>query len=489
MINELSINNRYELLIEECLKAKRKVIDSLTAMFDDPNIDYLWDTARNISLNQHQNPSQHHLPGLEYVRKFMTHEKILKHIDSEFWGRLFNETNILSYVSSSVREEWTDQLYRSDVPEFNIDSVRPTITSLIKDLPELFAQRLRDAHDVLSRSHKTNKVQRFGKRMIFSVFRSDKYLFLSHFYDRTCGAINDIRSTISQLMGGDQFNAWETRELLYSIANKGIYGEWVRLNEYIAVKIFMKGTCHLEIHPLICDQLNILLSDNTIPDLSSEWYVKEQKKRKTDFHDLTNIVVSQDLMKAIKADKPNNDPFWDYIEHGTYNHKPVLKYVENTGFLPEYKSHQFYPTPKAIVDRMWDEIEKLNLSYNTTILEPSAGTGRLLAYVDKDSVTAIDIAPLHCEILQAKGFKKTHNMDFMNYSESNKFDLIVMNPPFSKSRSKSHAEKARNHLNDNGIIFAILPKSAIKEDYKIIEHFKGVFENTNIDTYLVRIDK
>lgn len=487
MINELSINNRYELLIEECLKAKRKAIDSLTAMFDDPNIDYLWDTARNISLNQHQNPSQQRLPSLDYVRGFMTHEKVLKAIDSEYWDKLFNETNILSYVSSSVREEWNDQLYRSDVPEFNIDSVKPTITSLIKDLPTLFAQRLRDAHDVLSRSHKTNKVQRFGKRMIFTVFYNTY-----SWADRNIGAINDIRSTISQLMGGVQLDHWVTEQDLRALERRGIYGEWVRLNEYIAVKIFMKGTCHLEIHPLICDQLNILLSDNTIPDLSSEWYVKEQKKRKTDFHDLTNIVVSQDLMKAIKADKPNNDPFWDYIEHGAYNHKPVLKYVESTGFLPEYKSHQFYPTPKEIVDRMWDEISGIYLTHDITILEPSAGTGRLLApLMGKycDSVTAIDIAPLHCEILQAKGFKKTHNMDFMNYSENNKFDLIVMNPPFSKSRSKSHVEKAKNHLNDNGIIFAILPKSAIKDDYKIIEHFKGIFENTNIDTYLVRIDK
>lgn len=479
MINEISINNRYELLIDECLRDKRKAIDSLNKMFDDENIDFLWQIAYRASMNNNLNPSQQRLPNLNYVREFMTHEKMLKQIDTQYWSRLFKETSILNYVSSSIREKWNDQIYQCEVPEFNIDAVRPTVMGLIKDLPELFAQRLRDAHDVLSRSHKTNKVQRFGKKMIFTVFYNT-YSWV----ERNVGAINDIRSTISQLMGGDQFNYWDTKQVLRQLNDKGIYGEWVRLNEYIAVKIFMKGTCHLEIHPLICDQLNILLSDNTIPDLSSEWYVKEQRKRKTEFHDLTSIVVSKELMGAIEKDHPNNDPFWSYIEHGTYNHKPVLDYVKRVGLLPEYKSHQFYPTPQVIVD----EVMKYIPVGIKTILEPSAGTGRLINGLKDYNVTAIDIAPLHCEILDAKEFTRVFNMDFMQYDTENKFDLILMNPPFSKGRSKSHIDKAREHLNAGGTILAILPKGSITKDMEVLKHFNGVFENTSIDTYLVRIE-
>ena len=193
--------------------------------------------------------------------------------------------------------------------------------------------------------------------------------------------------------------------------------------------------------------------------------------------------MSPDLW--IEKDRPNNDPFWEYIEHSTYNHKPVLDYVKRTGLLPEYKSHQFYPTPQVIVDEMMKYIP----NDTVTILEPSAGTGRLINGVKDYNVTAIDIAPLHCEILEAKEFTRVFNMDFMQYDTDNKFDLILMNPPFSKGRSKSHVEKARKHLNDGGVVLAVLPKGSITKDMEVLKHFNGVFDNTSIDTYLVRFGK
>ncbi len=486
MFNEISINNRYELLIEDCKKEKIKAISALDHFFENPDIDYLWDLGSSISSNQKLNPSQQKLPSLNYVRGFLDKETVLKQIDSLYWGRLFKETNILSYTSSSIREEWNNQIYNCEVPEFNINSVRPTISSLIKDLPELFSQRLRDAHDVLSRSHKTNKAQRFGKRMIFQVATPNNWGSYN-MSDRTTGAINDIRSTISQLFGGQQFNYWDTRdELNNNLFRKGKFNEWIKIDRFIAVKIFMKGTCHLEIDPLICDKLNSLLSDNTIPDMSASWYQAEQRKKETEFHDLANMMISTELLKAIRDDKPNGDYFWDYIEHGTYDHKPVLQYVADTGFIPEYKSHQFYPTPPIIAERIREELKHTPI--RKTILEPSAGTGRLIDKLCKDNITAIDIAPLHCEILKAKGFYDVINMDFLDYPEHHKFDVILMNPPYSKSRALTHINKAKKHLNKGGFILAVVPSGKITNEMEVIEEFKGVFDNTNINTALVRIN-
>lgn len=481
MINEVSLNNRFEVLVAECLKKKRSALDALQQVFENKNIYMIWNIAENISRNSNINPTQQKLPSLDYVQKFMTHEKVLKYIDSQFWDRLFKETNILSYTSSKIRSEWEDQIYECNVPEFNLDAVRPTIMSLVKDLPELFAQRLRDAHDMLSRSHKTNKAQRFGKRMIFQVAQPNNWGSYT-MLDWYTGAINDIRSTINQLLGGDQYNHWHTREELSHLFSRGQFSEWIKVDDFMAIKIFMKGTCHLEVDPIICDQLNILLADNTIPDMSASWYRKEKKESKKQFHNLVNIVIPHDLMQAIRANKPNNDPFWDYIEYGTYDAKPVLKYLDRVGLLPEYKSHQFYPTPQVIVDEMMQHVPETG-----SILEPSVGTGRLINSIERDRVTAYDIAELHCEILKAKGFKDVRNDDFLKHDESEKYDVILMNPPYSMGRALTHIDKARKCLNKGGLILAVVPTGKVRDDMEVIKEFKGVFDNTNIDTALVKI--
>lgn len=483
MINEVSLNNRYELLIEECNKEKERAVNALEIMFENKDIDILWAIAHNISVNSTLNPTQQRLPQIEYIHKFMTHEKILKYIDSVYWNRLFQETNILSYTSSKIREEWNNQIHDNNVPEFNIDAVKPTTMSLIKDLPSLFAQRLRDAHDVLSRSHKTNKAQRFGKRMIFQVADYRNW-GCYEIREWQAGAINDIRSTIRQLFGGEQYNYWHTKQELDNLFRRGLYSEWVKIDEFMAVKVFMKGTCHLEIDPIICDQLNILLADNTIPDMTSGWYKKEQKERKKEFHNLVNIIIPNDLMDAIKSNKPNNDPFWDYIEYGTYDVKPVLDYLSIVGVMPEYKTHQFYPTPQVIVDEMMKHVPG-----HGTILEPSAGTGRLINSIDRERVTAYDIAELHCEILKAKGFKDVRNNDFLKHDEGEKYDVILMNPPYSMGRALTHIDKALNCLNEGGVILAVIPSAKVNEGMDVIKEFNGVFDNTNINTTLVKIIK
>lgn len=477
----LSINNRYDFIIEDYENEKLSVLDGLHHFFDNSNLETLWNITRDIRDNRNHTAQ---LPTIDFLRGFMTHEKVLKQLDIKYWTKLMTELNVYAYMPSKEREKWQDQIREGNVPVFNMESIKPTISDVMRDLPRLFADRLKGAHDTLSRAHKTNKAQQFDKRLIFQVMYPDKYSWGGGNYSRvTVGAINDIRSTISQLLGGEQLNEWDTEKMLTSISKNGHFGEWVKIDPYIAVRIYKKGTCHLEIHPRLLDQLNNILSDGSLPDMSSDWYQKEEKKKRTEFHDLVHLTVSPDLLEAIRRNQPNSHDFWDYIEHGTYDDKPVRDYVLNTGLLPEFKSHQFYPTPQNIVDEFQKYIPE-----SGSILEPSAGTGRLINGINQDRVTCIDIAGLHCEILKAKGFKNTYCMDFMKYSTDNKFDCIVMNPPYSKQRALLHIEKAKKHLNPNGFILAVIPTGKITNDMQTIQSFTGGFDKNNINTSIVRIN-
>lgn len=472
----LSLNNRNDVLIEEYEKDKMIILKGLHNFFDNPELDHFWNHCQQF-MKKSNTPNT--IPDIDYIRSFMTHESALKALDVKYWRKLLAETKVLNYVSAKERQKWMDQLDEWNVPEFNLESIQPTMMDFMRDLPTLFAQRLREAHNMLSTAHKTNKAQKLDKRLIFHVATPQTYGY--DLSDMKAGAINDIRSTISQLLGGDQLNHWETRQLIRNIIDGGNFGEWIKIDPYIALRVYKKGTCHMEIHPRLLDQLNNILSDGSLPDMSAEWYTKEEKKKRTEFHDLAHIVISHELREAIRRGVNNGHEFWDYIEHGTYDCDKVLRYVWNTGVIPEFKSHQFYPTPKHIAEELQKYIPE-----SGTILEPSAGTGRLINGINTDRVTCLDIAELHCVILRAKGFNANCN-DFLKYDESNKFDCIVMNPPYSKQRALLHIDKAKRHLNENGFILAIIPTGKIAQEMEVLKGFKGGFDNTSINTSLVKI--
>lgn len=468
----LSLNSRNDFLIEEYEKDKRKLQDALLVFFGNQSLDLLWDVAREVNKS---NVTQ--LPQLDYVRGYMTHDKIIKQLDVRYWSKLMEETKFLNYVSSKERTKWNDQLFNKDVPEFNAENINSTLSSFMKSLPALFSQRLKDAHDALSRSHKTNKAQKLEKRMIFAVMYPDNYSWAGGSYsENAVGAINDIRSTISQILGGEQLNHYDTKKLLENISRCDNYGEWVKIDPYVAVRIYKKGTCHMEIHPRLLDQLNNILANGSLPDMSSDWYEKEEKKIKTEFHDLAFTSISNELRDDLKKGDGKHEIF-KYVK----GHQKAVDYILNTGLIPDFKSHQFYPTPTEYAEEL-----KKYIPLTGSILEPSCGTGRLISGLESSRVTCLDISELFCKIVESQGYNSI-NTDFMKYDKSNKFDCIVMNPPYSKQRALLHIDKAKQHLNENGFILAIIPTGKITQEMEVLKSFKGGFDNTSINTSLVKI--
>lgn len=101
----------------------------------------------------------------------------------------------------------------------------------------------------------------------------------------------------------------------------------------------------------------------------------------------------------------------------------------------------FFPTPDDVIEKM---LEGIDLNSRMRILEPSAGKGNILDYI-KEKFNAKYVysgsffTNMYCiekdrelqQILLGKGYKLIDN-DYLKHKTERKYDLIIMNPPFSE---------------------------------------------------------
>lgn len=125
----------------------------------------------------------------------------------------------------------------------------------------------------------------------------------------------------------------------------------------------------------------------------------------------------------------------------------------------------FYPTPKSLINKMWFKVK--DRSEINSILEPSAGKGDIIDYINGDHsyrFSCIEIDPELQHILTGKGYKLIDS-NFLNYSGLDKFDLIIGNPPFSAGAE--HLLKAIEIMYSGQIVF-LLNAETIKNPYSAI---------------------
>jgi len=130
----------------------------------------------------------------------------------------------------------------------------------------------------------------------------------------------------------------------------------------------------------------------------------------------------------------------------------------------------FYPTPPVVIDVI---LAQLNMSpaapgsHHLDVLEPSAGDGRLAkALIDYllgyDYIPWVDVCEINSE---ARRFLEEHDFnlvasDFMEYNPTKRYDLIVMNPPFSRNQYKHHIKHAYDLLVSGGAMITVMPGAA-----------------------------
>ena len=162
-------NNYVDLLVAEFNKHKQNLIE-LDAAFQAT-------TSTNMSL----------------LRKFnITHpslEKTLHLLNVDFWGQVYQRSNIATFLDAEKRKKWSNDLYVSadnnaELPEFNRDNILSTLKTWYESRTEFFADRIDLVFRSLSKTHITNEPQGFSKKMIFT------YAGEPSFSDRNTISIN-----------------------------------------------------------------------------------------------------------------------------------------------------------------------------------------------------------------------------------------------------------------------------------------------------------
>jgi 16S rRNA G966 N2-methylase RsmD len=145
----------------------------------------------------------------------------------------------------------------------------------------------------------------------------------------------------------------------------------------------------------------------------------------------------------------------------------VIQYIIENKTLPVLNPFHLFPTSEVLIDQLMAN-EKVQEQFNKfewstpKFLEPSAGPGamalKLLAASNgKADIDVYEIDPINQKTLKNQGFQ-LQGADFLESVPTEKYDLILMNPPFNGKEYIKHVIHARKFLKPSGVLATILPK-------------------------------
>ena len=165
------------------------------------------------------------------------------------------------------------------------------------------------------------------------------------------------------------------------------------------------------------------------------------------------------------------------------NYSDLSKKLTKTIDINEKKKNGIYFTPSTIIKK---NIDALNPYFSKikTVLEPSCGSCEFINYIDANAsnieMTGIENNEIIYDEIKKIKFKNPTqiiNTDFLEWSTTQKYDLIIGNPPYFVMKKDDVSTeyydyfdgrpniftlfivKSLHMLNPNGILSFILPKS------------------------------
>lgn len=147
------------------------------------------------------------------------------------------------------------------------------------------------------------------------------------------------------------------------------------------------------------------------------------------------------------------DALGEYLEfrEGAREEDPIKK--AERAIIGAKVGIDFFPTPATLAVRM---ASLARIGKGDRVLEPSAGNGNL-ADAAKSAGAEVDVVEISSQlrdILKAKGFNIVDH-DFDSFEPEDKYDAILMNPPFSQRQDAAHIMRAYRMLKGGGRLVAI----------------------------------
>lgn len=163
------------------------------------------------------------------------------------------------------------------------------------------------------------------------------------------------------------------------------------------------------------------------------------------------LALADEIAPPVAADLPHSSPAADF---------EAMARTLKAGGVQVVSAPQLFPTPMELAR---DMVTAAEIEPGHDILEPSAGTGRIVRAVQEAlgkgaaGLVAVEIKPNLAETVLRGGLRvPTHCRDFLECNgELGTFDRILMNPPFERGDDIRHIEHARKFLKPGGRLVAI----------------------------------
>ena len=152
----------------------------------------------------------------------------------------------------------------------------------------------------------------------------------------------------------------------------------------------------------------------------------------------------------------------------------AMEQIILTGEVTVPQDFGFFPTPAPVVERL---IELADISAGMTVLEPSAGTGNIIAglHVAGAVVDAIELLEKNIEALKAQGLATLIGIgDFLETPAQPIYDRVVMNPPFDRQADIKHVLHALRFLKPDGLLVSVMASSVTFRDNKLTTDFRAL---------------
>lgn len=141
--------------------------------------------------------------------------------------------------------------------------------------------------------------------------------------------------------------------------------------------------------------------------------------------------------------------------------EPLSELLALGGYTDQRQEWGFFPTPQKLAQKVVDIARILP---GMSVLEPSAGLGALVVPCLKAGAVVTMVEPqsscrrpleVLCS-LHPGTLKLTNASDFLTWKCLDRFDRVVMNPPFRGQADIDHVTKAVSLLKPGGLLVAIM---------------------------------
>lgn len=346
------------------------------------------------------------MPSDESVAEFKSE------LDASIWQHLFEHTGLNDCMDAVQKKEWR-QLLMTEVPEITEENIRATFEGLSLQAGDIFKRGIANAFSKLDRRFRSHDGFKIGSRIILThVFNEwGHFRYRSEALDR----LIDVERVFAKLDG----EVPEGSALMKRIeedrrTDHGIRPcQSVTETEYFRIKGFKNGNVHL-------------------------WFKRD------DLVEQVNKLLAEYYGEVLPDGMPK-----------TGNTGP-----EKSTALS--KNLQFYATPKSVVERVLSDIY---IGDDMRVLEPSAGDGAFVREILQRPgvrVDAVEVHPDRAAILRSipSNRLEVYQANFLDMPVREAYDLVIMNPPFSRNHWMQHVMHAWDFLKPGGNLVAILPVTA-----------------------------